>query len=188
MSLPPQPFTTKWGVFGGFVAFLGIAAEKTVETTQHFVEDVQKTVEKAVSDVERTLDRGTSGPDWLKQKAEKAHDHFVDPYEAKLAAQREEEKRSHRISEAPRFIKKGDRVESRDHVESRFTEPSESFSFSYEVLMKPAIELPDGVDPSKRETYLSEKEFQSVFGMERSAFEAFKPWKQAQLKRSKKLF
>ena len=47
---------------------------------------------------------------------------------------------------------------------------------------------PEGVDPRKREQYLSDAEFESVFGTTRLAFGALKAWRQIELKRKVRLF
>lgn len=44
------------------------------------------------------------------------------------------------------------------------------------------------IDPTKRETYLSEEEFGSLFGMSKSQFYALPKWKQAQRKLDLDLF
>jgi hypothetical protein len=48
--------------------------------------------------------------------------------------------------------------------------------------------LPEGVDPRKREQYLSDEEFESVLGTTRPAFGALKAWRQIELKRKARLF
>ncbi|XP_067385559.1 villin-1 [Emydura macquarii macquarii] len=56
------------------------------------------------------------------------------------------------------------------------------------LLNKSLDELPAGVDPSKKEEYLSSKDFSTVFGMSRNAFADLPLWKQQKLKREKGLF
>lgn len=51
-----------------------------------------------------------------------------------------------------------------------------------------AEDLPDGVDPSKKEEYLSNEEFALILGMARMEFYAMPPWKQQNLKKAKGLF
>jgi hypothetical protein len=51
---------------------------------------------------------------------------------------------------------------------------SESNKFDYEVL-KGAF--PSGVNPEKKEAYLSDENFQSIFGMTPAAFNDLKKWK-----------
>lgn len=60
--------------------------------------------------------------------------------------------------------------------------------FSYEVLSQPPHLLPAGIDKTKRESYLSKKEFFTVFDRERSEFDSLPRWKQVQLKKEKGLF
>ncbi|XP_015765697.1 PREDICTED: advillin-like [Acropora digitifera] len=68
-----------------------------------------------------------------------------------------------------------------------FTEV-DGLCFSYEVLSQPPHLLPAGIDKTKRESYLSKKEFFTVFDIERSEFDSLPRWKQVQLKKEKGLF
>ncbi|XP_040460470.1 villin-1 isoform X1 [Falco naumanni] len=62
-------------------------------------------------------------------------------------------------------------------------------TFPLDVLVNTsATDLPKGVDPSKKECHLSDRDFQDVFGMSRSAFGNLPLWKQQQLKKDKGLF
>ncbi|KAM4881344.1 advillin [Thomomys bottae] len=66
---------------------------------------------------------------------------------------------------------------------------SEPKYYPIEVLLKTVDqELPEDVDPAKKENYLSEKDFVSVFGITRGQFTALPGWKQLQLKKEKGLF
>ncbi|XP_073253861.1 gelsolin, cytoplasmic-like [Porites lutea] len=58
----------------------------------------------------------------------------------------------------------------------------------YDVLAQPHHLLPDSIDKTKRERYLSNEEFFLVFDMERTEFESLPRWKQVQLKKEKGLF
>eukprot|EP00058_Branchiostoma_floridae_P019974 XP_002605464.1 hypothetical protein BRAFLDRAFT_120671 [Branchiostoma floridae] len=49
-------------------------------------------------------------------------------------------------------------------------------------------EIPEGVDPTKKELYLSDEDFESVFGMSRDKFNSLAGWKRTGLKKEKKLF
>ena len=49
-------------------------------------------------------------------------------------------------------------------------------------------DLPSDVDPSKKETYLSDAEFEKKFGMDRPAFESSPNWRQTVLKKKLGLF
>ncbi|KAM9671651.1 LOW QUALITY PROTEIN: advillin [Trichechus inunguis] len=58
-----------------------------------------------------------------------------------------------------------------------------------EVLLKSKnLELPEDVNPAKKENYLSEQDFVSVLGITRGQFAALPGWKQLQLKKEKGLF
>lgn len=59
-------------------------------------------------------------------------------------------------------------------------------TYPYEELLKDP--LPPGVDQTRLETYLSEKEFQKVFSMDLAAFMKLPQWKAEQLKQAAKLF
>jgi hypothetical protein len=48
--------------------------------------------------------------------------------------------------------------------------------------------LPDCVDRTKKEVYLSDADFQGVFGMDKTKFAALKAWKQQELKKGAKIF
>ena len=50
------------------------------------------------------------------------------------------------------------------------------------------LTLDDGIDPTKKEDYLSAADFASVFGMERAAFGALPAWKRLQKKKEVGLF
>ncbi|KAK2490675.1 hypothetical protein MC885_017234 [Smutsia gigantea] len=61
--------------------------------------------------------------------------------------------------------------------------------YSIEVLLKNQNqELPEDVNPAKKENYLSEQDFVSVFGITRGQFAALPGWKQLQMKKEKGLF
>lgn len=62
-------------------------------------------------------------------------------------------------------------------------------SYPSEALInKTAEELPPGVDPCRKEEYLSTEEFAAIFGMSRNEFQALPDWKRQTLKKSKGLF
>lgn len=48
--------------------------------------------------------------------------------------------------------------------------------------------IPEGVDPSKKELYLSSEQFLATFGMNEDKFAELKEWKKKDLKKSKGLF
>ncbi|XP_075037159.1 villin-1 isoform X2 [Mixophyes fleayi] len=56
------------------------------------------------------------------------------------------------------------------------------------LLNKTTEELPPGVDPSKKEEYLSTEDFTRIFGISRTDFQAMPDWKKQNIKKSKGLF
>lgn len=56
----------------------------------------------------------------------------------------------------------------------------------YEGLMQ--MRLEDGIDATRREDYLNEDEFATVFGMPRAAYVALPTWKKTLLKKKVHLF
>lgn len=54
-----------------------------------------------------------------------------------------------------------------------------------ELLQRP---LPDGVDPTHLEMYLSPEEFVDFFAMTKEEFKSLPTWKQTDLKKDKGLF
>ncbi|XP_068416472.1 advillin isoform X2 [Eschrichtius robustus] len=66
---------------------------------------------------------------------------------------------------------------------------SEPKYYPVEVLLKnQSQELPEDVNPAKKENYLSEQDFVAVFGITRGQFAALPGWKQLQMKKEKGLF
>jgi gelsolin len=63
-----------------------------------------------------------------------------------------------------------------------------SETISYKNLRTTSEDPALDIDPAKRETYLSDKEFESLFGMSKSQFYALPQWKQAQRKLDLDLF
>ncbi|EFC46702.1 coronin [Naegleria gruberi] len=60
-------------------------------------------------------------------------------------------------------------------------------TYSYAILTSGA-NIPEGIDKSKLESYLSNEEFQKVFGMDKKKFATLQNWKQTSLKKEKNLF
>ncbi|XP_029007430.1 advillin [Betta splendens] len=61
--------------------------------------------------------------------------------------------------------------------------------FPPEALMgKIAGELPEGVDPTRKERHLSDSDFANVFGLTKDAFATLPGWKQLNLKKEKRMF
>jgi hypothetical protein len=117
---------------------------------------------------------------------------FVDPYQAKLA----EIAASNPPAEKPSWAK-GSLVQEAVVTEAPPAPAKEvaapvsakvDGTYNYDDLKKPTDQLPAGVDPMKREQYLSDAEFESVLGSPRAEFNAMKGWKQQQIKKAKGLF
>ncbi|XP_015260382.1 PREDICTED: villin-1-like isoform X2 [Cyprinodon variegatus] len=56
------------------------------------------------------------------------------------------------------------------------------------LINVPVDNLPEGVDPSHRENYLSEMDFESLLGVSRSEFAAMSEWRKVDLKKKAGLF
>ncbi|PWA18021.1 hypothetical protein CCH79_00004157, partial [Gambusia affinis] len=56
------------------------------------------------------------------------------------------------------------------------------------LINVPASELPEGVDPSQREDYLSDEDFENLLGVSRSEFLGMPQWRQIDLKKKAGLF
>jgi len=67
-----------------------------------------------------------------------------------------------------------------------FSDPAET-KYAYQMLVQ-GESNPSNVDPAKKEKYLSDEEFQTVFGMPSADFAALAKWKQQKLKKEKQLF
>ncbi|XP_062975763.1 advillin [Elgaria multicarinata webbii] len=61
-------------------------------------------------------------------------------------------------------------------------------TYSLEILLSSQDELPEDVDPAKKENFLSEQDFVRVFGIPRGEFAALPTWKQLNMKKDKGLF
>ena len=70
-----------------------------------------------------------------------------------------------------------------------FAEPAgREYTYNYDQLNRPIDQLPGGVDPRKREQYLSDADFERILGMSRAEFGALKKWRQNEIKRKANLF
>ncbi|KAM4612488.1 advillin [Polymixia lowei] len=56
------------------------------------------------------------------------------------------------------------------------------------LLNKLSNELPEGVEPTQKERYLSDSDFSDIFGMTKDEFASLPPWKQLSMKKEKGLF
>ena len=108
---------------------------------------------------------------------------FVDPYEAKLA----EALANNPVKEDPPEMTRRESVGAAAVFDKEFVY-EQNYQVSYEDLQKPVEELPEGVDPRKKEQYLSDEVFVKVLGSPRETFNSLKPWKQIQLKKAAGLF
>nr|XP_028577335.1 advillin [Podarcis muralis]XP_028577336.1 advillin [Podarcis muralis] len=61
-------------------------------------------------------------------------------------------------------------------------------TYPLEVLLSSQDELPEDVDPAKKENFLSAQDFLQVFGIPREKFAALPTWKQLNMKKEKGLF
>ncbi len=101
---------------------------------------------------------------------------FVDPYEAKLAAQADSKRQEENDeNEEP----------TQATVEKRYKPPAE-LRLPYSELNSDSV--PDGVDPAIKEQYLDDAEFQMIIGSSRSDFDKLKKWKKDQIKKAAGLF
>ncbi|XP_032994354.1 advillin [Lacerta agilis] len=67
-------------------------------------------------------------------------------------------------------------------------ESSNCPTYPLEVLLSSQDELPEDVDPAKKENFLSAQDFLQVFGIPRETFAALPSWKQLNMKKEKGLF
>jgi len=103
---------------------------------------------------------------------------FVDPYEAKLAAMQKDNPKDAPPPAAPAA------PSAPSAPMGNFKAPG-TVQVTYADLKEGKVA---GVDPTKKEQYLSDAEFASVMGSPRGEFNALKPWKQSQIKKAKGLF
>ncbi|TKY62623.1 Villin-2 protein [Spatholobus suberectus] len=82
----------------------------------------------------------------------------------------------------------GDSEPKQENVEDRNDSENSQNVFSYEQLKTKSGRVVSGIDLKRREAYLSDKEFETVFGMTKEAFSKLPRWKQDMLKRKVDLF
>jgi len=110
---------------------------------------------------------------------------FLDPYEAKLQAIAAAKAKDAGLPPPPAAAKRGSVTgKSLLNPAGGFKDPA-SNSFPYEEL---AGGTPEGVDPTKKEVYLSDAEFSDKFGVSKAEFEALAAWKKKAKKETLKLF
>eukprot|EP00499_Haloplacidia_sp_CaronLabIsolate_P008058 CAMPEP_0196782858 /NCGR_PEP_ID=MMETSP1104-20130614/12172_1 /TAXON_ID=33652 /ORGANISM="Cafeteria sp., Strain Caron Lab Isolate" /LENGTH=839 /DNA_ID=CAMNT_0042153103 /DNA_START=26 /DNA_END=2545 /DNA_ORIENTATION=+ len=112
---------------------------------------------------------------------------FEDPYERRkreLAAAREavsaEEEKKHEETTVT-----AEHVAAQQEARKASMAGTASGTFPYDVLK---TSIPEGVDPRRKEDYLSDKEFQTVFKMSKGEFAGLKDWKRTALKKAVGLF
>lgn len=71
-----------------------------------------------------------------------------------------------------------------ESTQKKFENPTNKF-FDIETLKKT---FPEGVDPTKKEQYLSDQDFESVFKMTKAQFNELKAWKQMDAKKKVGLY
>lgn len=82
----------------------------------------------------------------------------------------------------------GEDVSTKNEIPVKQEENGCAVTYSYEQLITRSTNPAAGIDPKKRETYLSSEEFQSVFGMDRKKFYEQPKWKQDLQKKSVDMF
>ncbi|XP_052398778.1 advillin-like isoform X1 [Carassius gibelio] len=77
---------------------------------------------------------------------------------------------------------------SSTYVDQSLSRAKPSGMLHSEQLLKSPNQLPQGVDPGKREEYLSDAEFENLFGCTRENFQRLPKWRQNDLKKKAGLF
>jgi len=108
---------------------------------------------------------------------------FVDPYEAKLAAIIAANPPEEAPAPAPEMTRRPSAA-SGAAFDGAYKDPSTT-KIAYEELKSGGVA---GIDPTRKEQYLSDAEFESVLGSPRGEFNSMKAWKQNQIKKAKGLF
>jgi len=126
--------------------------------------------------------------DWDLEKAAK--------WLALATPQQEETKKAEKpkigapVTKAATFPKKdtaateGEIQRKEDDRQKQYLDP-EGSKFDYAELNG---KFPEGVDPTRKEAYLTDAQFQEVLGMSPAAFAELKQWKRNDLKKAKGLF
>ena len=118
----------------------------------------------------------------IKRKKDKSPPKGIDAASANVGRDVETEKS--RLDDMRANHDEGD-----EHTEVTKVADPEAKSYSLSVLLDTAKEKwPPGIDPSKRESYLSQHEFREVFKMTKGEWGALPKWKQVRAKKSAGLF
>ncbi|XP_022766662.1 villin-2-like isoform X1 [Durio zibethinus] len=108
----------------------------------------------------------------------------VDPSEAEDSQEVAEDKETGVVSETD-----GEDSEPKQEIEhDENGSGSTQITFSYEQLKAKSDNPVTGIDFKRREAYLSDEEFQTIFEMEKEAFYKLPKWKQDMLKKKADLF
>ena len=116
--------------------------------------------------------------EWDPELAEK--NKFVDPYEAKLAAMRAAKGEAEPEPPKNTAVAAG---ASSLNPDDGFTATSEKFKLS-----DLQAGCPPGIDPTKKEEYLSDADFSAAFGITLPEFKKLAAWKQKQKKQALKIW
>ena len=109
---------------------------------------------------------------------------FEDPYEAKLRMLREEKDKA--LLEAAAAEKAAADAKAADEAAAREkADAAAATSFSLEELQS---SIPDGVDAANKEMYLSDADFEELFGMSKDEWGKVPKWKRTNKKKTLKLF
>jgi advillin len=109
---------------------------------------------------------------------------FEDPYEKRLR-ELAEAKEKVAAAAAAEDAKAAEAKAAEDAAAAKVAEAASGSCFTLEELQ---AGVPDGVDAGKKETYLSDADFQTHFGMDKAAFAKMPGWKAKGVKSKLKLF
>jgi len=144
-----------------------IKAEKMIKekTDGRDVENVQYV---RIDPCSEPMNFTTHFPEWEEEVSEKWLE--LDPYAAAMAKIEADKKAA---------------AEAKWGKKEEVKYEDASVTHSYDDLKKGT---PEGVNPTKKEQYLSEGDFEKVFGMSKAKFNDLKDWKKKDLKKQKGLF
>lgn len=117
-----------------------------------------------------------------------ARNKFEDPYEKKLRLLREEKDKAAREQAAADRAAAEAQAAAEAEARAKADEAEAAAASGGFSLTDLQSVCPEGVDPAKKEMYLSDADFQSVFGMDKAAWEKMPAWKRKNKKKEAKLF
>jgi len=167
-------------VFAELYVWVGSGAnesekKESVKTAQKYLETSQRSADTSILVVKQGGEPPMFTSAFLGWDASAA-EVFVDPYEAKLAKIAAE-----KGDDEPEPVQQVTAAVEKVAV----ADPS-STTFSLSELQ--GRSCPSGVDPKKKEEYLSDDDFKKVFKMTKADFKKEKGWKQQNMKKKHKLF